>query len=79
MSSTEQQRGSASELNELLCADFDLNRLIAARKMRTHCRKYTVDELLDEVVALYNKYYLPDIKKLRNVLCATECKKRVPL
>jgi len=59
-----------SELKPLLCADFDLNKLIAARKMRTHCGKYTADELLDEVVALYNKYYLPQIKKLQDALGA---------
>lgn len=55
----------ASGSNDLLSADFSLEKLIAGRKMRTHCRKYTTDELLDEIVALYDKYYLPGIKRLQ--------------
>ena len=31
-------------------------RAIAARKIRTHCKSWTVDQVLDELVALDKKY-----------------------
>jgi len=50
--------------------EFDLNRLIHAGKLRTHCTKMTHDELLDEVIGIYNKYYMPEIKRLADELQA---------
>ena len=34
----------------------DLEKLIEARKFRTHCQNWTVDEVLDELIALDKKY-----------------------
>ena len=64
----EATEGSESELSDLLCANFSLERLVAARKMRTHCKKFSHDELIDEIVGLYSKYYLPDIEKMQELL-----------
>lgn len=43
-------------------SEYDLEKLIQARKLRDHCKDWTVHAVLDEVVKLYNKYYLPEIQ-----------------
>lgn len=48
--------------------DFDLERLVLARKMRTHCTKWSNDEILDELVKLHAKYHIPEIKALQEQL-----------
>ena len=44
--------------------EFSLERLICARKMRTHCANWSAEDTLNEVVGLYNKYYLPKIDQM---------------
>ena len=44
--------------------NFNIEILLAARKIRTHCTKWSNDEIIDEIIKLYNKYFLPDINIL---------------
>jgi len=57
--------------------EFSLERLIRARKMRTHCAKWSAEDALNEVVGLYNKYYLPKIDQMVKELKKSKRAKKV--
>lgn len=54
--------------------EFSIGRLIIGRKVRIQCTKWNVDDLMDLVIELDNKYRIPEIEQLQAQLNEAETK-----